>query len=72
METITITVNDNARDLIRCAAIARERKLAVAINQGRGQLQRVTYNAKRTSQIEPLSDWLAGAELLAVVKRECL
>jgi hypothetical protein len=68
----TITVNDNARDLIRCAALARERKLSVAIKAGRGQLQRVTYSTGGRSKVEPLSDWLTGAELRDQVKRVCV
>ena len=32
-------------------------KVAVAVEQGRVQLQRVTYNPKGRSTIEPLSQW---------------
>ena len=32
-------------------------RIAVAVEQGRAQLQRVTYNPKGRSTIDPLSQW---------------
>ena len=32
-------------------------KIAVAVEQGRVQLQRITYNPKGKSTIDPLSQW---------------
>ncbi len=34
-----------------------KQRIAVAVEQGRVQLQRVTYNPKGSSTIEPLSQW---------------
>ena len=37
--------------------MALHQRIAVAVEQGRAQLQRVTYNPKGRSTIEPLSQW---------------
>ena len=36
--------------------------IGLAVKQGKAQVQRITYNAKGTSTIEPLSAWVTLAE----------
>ena len=58
-------MKDNARALLQAAAAARTAGLVVAVRAGRGQIQRVTYDARGVATITPLSGWSTGHDLLA-------
>ena len=60
-------MNHNAHNIMQASAIARQHGLAVAIKQGKAQLQRVTYAANGKSTVEPLTDWIDGEAILKAV-----
>lgn len=65
-------MDQNAKDIMRAAGIARQYGLAVAVKQGKAQLQHVTYAANGTPTIEALTDYIDGAAILrAVIDRTC-
>jgi hypothetical protein len=56
------------RDAVKAARLRTgDRTIGTHLEQGRLQVIRVTYTAKGTSRIAPLTGWLSAADALAVI-----
>jgi hypothetical protein len=59
----------NAQKLIAAAHSARALGLAVRVKSGKGQLVRVTFDAKGKATEAPESEWADGAALVAEIEK---
>lgn len=62
-------LDQNAKDIWEAATIAKRKGLAVAVmSGGYCAINRVSYDAKGKSTVEPVAAWLTGSQAIDMLK----